>query len=93
MFHQQVNLGGKSYFTSWLGPRITLDSFYLLTKWSRMQVFKTSVRTWPWQKNNVYENKTHCMPTFRFIHPHFTCLTPVYEWHTGIHEQMVQILT
>jgi len=38
------------------------------------------------------ENKIHCMPTFRCIHPHFTCLATINKWHTGKHVQMVQIL-
>jgi len=26
----------------------------------------------------IPKNKTHCMLTFRYIQPHFTCLAPVY---------------
>jgi len=39
------------------------------------------------------KNKTHCMPTFRCIHPLSVVSPPVYSWHTGIHVPMVQILS
>jgi len=49
---------------------------------SNTKYFKT-LRTWDVKNGYICptENKTHWMATFGCIHPHFTCLAPVYVAH------------